>query len=842
MTSSSDIRHVPRYLEEPNLKYVFPGSIKHYDSEPQSDSSSTLSSSEDSVSAPSINVQRRGVKSFHSFREAFKQQCGDEKIPSRDTIYPPYPTARLNNSIGLTPSNTKELCTNCLGMSAENLAQPGGHKHSMLSEFFESTKWCKLCNLMEHRLRLMREMGCCTRDRYQIVVSLRDTEDEVLDRPDSTTLRRSRSPTGHGHSRAYFDNSFSQLWLEAMDIRPWEAPESYKEKAYYAMSKIPRALLAPDGSKPRSVRGKPLTCLTEEHDPATEFGVEYVRHIGSDTSSPRSLEIAAGWLASCLSAESPPKSKFWMPPDLSRRHPETYPGHEAGGSQAIVPDDSEAVSFPAQYPLRLVEIQPDTRGSGTAIRVIHTGDHRYPYAALSYCWGEAKSGESRPWQTKHATLASHLRGIDRQYLPQTLQDAIYLCERLHISYLWVDCLCIIQDSPSDWEAEAAKMSGIYLGSLLTVSLSSCVSAETGCFNHKSQRIVESEDFHRKWITVDTKSKDGRSTRLYITPETEPPKLFDDEVRHGVLSQRAWVLQEHIMPQRTLYITSKQLFWECRHCRLSEDNFPQQQADWLYPICNYGFPLDATAVIEMWYKRVVEDYTRRQLTYEKDRLVAISALARATYLNRHIDYVAGLWRDCIVPGLLWRRSGPGYKSKTYSCPTWSWASQSSAVTYENATPSVYTTQPSEYFPRVQNVSWDTKPENPFGDVLFAHVDLDTKIALGAMPRDNSSYDAWYPSWQPENERQMLIITEPGPNRTICADATMDDEDGGGQNVVVAIMGHCFLLLEPPSLSSREYRRVGVAACHEYKAASTRGKRLVDMDEISLGWTRRTIRLV
>lgn len=54
---------------------------------------------------------------------------------------------------------------------------------------------------------------------------------------------------------------------------------------------------------------------------------------------------------------------------------------------------------------------------------------------------------------------------------------------------------------------------------------------------------------------------------------------------------------------------------------------------------------------MWYERVIEDYTRRQLTYENDKLVAISALARATYLNRHIDYVAGLWRDCIVPGLL-----------------------------------------------------------------------------------------------------------------------------------------------------------------------------------------------
>lgn len=404
--------------------------------------------------------------------------------------------------------------------------------------------------------------------------------------------------------------------------------------------------------------------------------------------------------------------------------------------------------------------------------------------------------------------------------------------------MWVDSLCIIQDSSSEWATEAAKMSGIYLRSLLTISLTASASVESGCFNQVSQRIVESEHFQEQWVTIDTRLRDGRPSRLYIHPVNamaKPPKLFEDEIRNGALGQRAWVLQEHILPQRTLYVTSKQLLWECRHCRLSEDNFPQQQRDRLYPICDYGFALDATAVIEMWYKRVVEDYTRRQLTYENDKLIAISALARATYLNRHVDYIAGLWRDCLVPGLLWARSSPGLKSKTYSCPTWSWASQNSAVTYKYATPERDRLQPSESLPRIHNVYWDTKPENPFGDVLFAHIDLETTIALGTILRDNT-FSAWLCSGD-TNGNQTLIIPGSGQNETLCESAVMDDADRGGRNVVVANMGHCFLLLEPPNLSSEEYCRVGLAAPESYE--TVRGE--TDMDDMTRGWTQRKFRL-
>lgn len=782
------------------------------------------------------------MKSFDDLRKSFKQRNHRlARIAKLSPILPTYlgsTASDFGDRTDAEPSSSDigKLCENCLEMNIEEMAQTGGYKHSRVSELLKSSEWCKLCGLMNDTLGVW-EWTNFTADRYQIAVSLRKPGEDAKVRFDSTQGGQPCSPTGHFNSRANSADGFSRLYAEVIDLHSWEPPEEIEEMKVIAndYEYLP-PFLEPDGSQIRSLNWRPLYCLTEEHDPATEFGIKYVRQIGSDTSSSCSFDIAAGWLASCLSAEDPPKLEDWMPPGSSRSYQyfQPYSGHEARGSK-LVASNHEVESLTTQNPLRLVEIQPDERVKATYVKVIHTDAHHYQYAALSYCWGKAQPGDSRPWQTKYATLKGNFQGINIRHLPQTLQDAIFICERLQISYLWVDSLCIIQDSPSDWAAEAAKMSSIYLGSFLTISLSASVSAESGCLNNASKATVEFGD--SDWVTVDTRTRDGRSSRLYINFYRAPPSPFNREVLRGVLGQRAWALQEHIMPQRTLYITSNQLLWECRHCRLREDNYPQKQGDLLYPICDYGFPLDATVIIEMWYRRVVEDYTRRQLTYEKDKLVAISALARATYLNRHIGYVAGLWRDCIVPGLLWERQGLGSKSKTYSCPTWSWASQNSAVRYSYATPSRQEPIPSELFPTVQDVSWATKPENAFGDVLFAHIDLETTIALGTVLRDNAFNASRV--WQRPYDTQDLIITGSGQFKAPCANATMDDANRGGRDVVVANMGHLFLLLEPPSLSSEEYRRVGIAIPN---FVSWTRKPQLHMDDLTRGWTQRTIRLV
>ncbi|KAK0710050.1 hypothetical protein B0T26DRAFT_596695, partial [Lasiosphaeria miniovina] len=65
-----------------------------------------------------------------------------------------------------------------------------------------------------------------------------------------------------------------------------------------------------------------------------------------------------------------------------------------------------------------------------------------PYAALSYVWGFTQSHVLTA-----STLAAKTAGIDQTQLPKTIQDAIEIARKLGFSYLWVDSLCILLDTP-----------------------------------------------------------------------------------------------------------------------------------------------------------------------------------------------------------------------------------------------------------------------------------------------------------------------------------------------------------------------------------------------------------
>ncbi len=51
-------------------------------------------------------------------------------------------------------------------------------------------------------------------------------------------------------------------------------------------------------------------------------------------------------------------------------------------------------------------------------------------------------------------------------LPKNFADAIQIARDLGFSYLWIDSLCIIQDSDDDMKREIAKMGSIYAGACL----------------------------------------------------------------------------------------------------------------------------------------------------------------------------------------------------------------------------------------------------------------------------------------------------------------------------------------------------------------------------------------
>lgn len=54
-------------------------------------------------------------------------------------------------------------------------------------------------------------------------------------------------------------------------------------------------------------------------------------------------------------------------------------------------------------------------------------------------------------------------------VPELFQEAVRTTHFLGFRYLWIDSLCIIQDLPSDWAFEAARMAAVYINAVCNLA-------------------------------------------------------------------------------------------------------------------------------------------------------------------------------------------------------------------------------------------------------------------------------------------------------------------------------------------------------------------------------------
>jgi hypothetical protein len=128
-----------------------------------------------------------------------------------------------------------------------------------------------------------------------------------------------------------------------------------------------------------------------------------------------------------------------------------------------------------------------------------------------------------------------------------------------------------------------------------------------------------------------------------------------------LTNRGWVLQEKVLSARKLLYKRDNLHWECGTSQFNE-TFPTSTRPTLVRGChsihhisssnntlNYNFK---------WWHMHANDYTNRQLTYEKDRIPAIRGLVNAFSERTGYRYLNGIWLEDVVQGLAWRNPGDG----------------------------------------------------------------------------------------------------------------------------------------------------------------------------------------
>ena len=385
-------------------------------------------------------------------------------------------------------------------------------------------------------------------------------------------------------------------------------------------------------------------------------------------------------------------------------------GHEFCKSKP----EGELHGLETLLPTRIIDVGPPNGSQEPKLILasrISTGSSQ-SYAALSHCWGGAPLAQiggpispssiqtyadgrpnnvtigPRPLTTLAENIEDRMKNIPMSILPRTFQDAVKITRGLALRYLWIDSLCIIQDSKSDWEREAAQMADIYKNSYVTIA------AESSQDSH--QGILKERQFEFSPVKVPFISKrHNLQNSMFIRPALDDWETNMSEPK-SKLSSRAWVLQESLLAPRTIHYGMQQMLWECRsHC-LAEGNMTPiapstREKSWSWsrskrylshvqevPSALSNTPTEGITVKDtsylQWYS-ILKDYSSRKLTFPSDVFPALAGLATEFNQRLQDQYIAGLWKADLLRGLLWTVSDPERAKSAipYRAPTWSWAS-------------------------------------------------------------------------------------------------------------------------------------------------------------------------
>ncbi|KAE8442532.1 hypothetical protein EG329_003247 [Mollisiaceae sp. DMI_Dod_QoI] len=419
-----------------------------------------------------------------------------------------------------------------------------------------------------------------------------------------------------------------------------------------------------------------LEVESQEFEGASLFNYFEKRKLSDHTGSVESLQLASQWLKACTLEHKCLASRdvtYFRPTRLLYLGPvpEKLPRH------------------PEEYDSSMLRIQTHSDYS-SALNI--------SYTTLSHCWGG---------QGYIKLLSNNISELCRQIqfssLPTTFRHAIFITQVLGFEYLWIDSLCIVQDSSQDWGLEAGRMGDVYRHSQCNIAAPDAANSEIGCLYPRNPRTIEPE-----LIEVQTHTGQDRRVLLNMTD------IYGDHI----LYTRAWVLQEAMLAPRTLDCGKGQLFWRCgevgaselfprgvppsvycedhpasglgdshvpkgllkMNIRIIEEVLRREDTKGLLPRKpNEGSMTDVfPESFDVW-RSVVEKFTSMNLSFASDRLVALAGIINVFHPFLGSNY-AGLWRVFLPFELLWHVEEKSSRPDFDRAPTWSWQSVDCKVSY------------------------------------------------------------------------------------------------------------------------------------------------------------------
>ncbi|KAK3947601.1 heterokaryon incompatibility protein-domain-containing protein [Pseudoneurospora amorphoporcata] len=348
--------------------------------------------------------------------------------------------------------------------------------------------------------------------------------------------------------------------------------------------------------------------------------------------------------------------------EYCRKHHDKCKHQQAPNSETLQTAPSRLIDV---VDMKLVPTNPGTNG--------HVDLRQVEYVALSYVWGRD------PFFTLQSPNLSTLCEKDAFRdpaikLPQTILDAIEVTKFLGYRYIWIDSLCIEQDSTEDTITQIGLMHVIYAQASLTIV------AAVGDSAQHSILHIDPNQLSSKYHTV------GSLRFCLDRPE------FKEVVESSTWATRGWTLQELTCSDRFLFFTPERTYFSCALGNWNED-LPLDES---IPTAQYqrylrdedpkglglemGVGLGRDAQASAIYISMVEKLSTRRFTHDKDILKASLGMYTMYMVDGLGMAVAGLPLYFFGAALMWQPNGRLSRRLCEGVPSWSWASWTGPISY------------------------------------------------------------------------------------------------------------------------------------------------------------------
>lgn len=307
------------------------------------------------------------------------------------------------------------------------------------------------------------------------------------------------------------------------------------------------------------------------------------------------------------------------------------------------------------------------------MRLIETSETKPsgPYASFSHRWGS--SHMFRCLLKNIDILKERLPVPD---LPLAFQEVFQVFRFLEVKYVWIDSICIVQDSDSDWLREASLMMKVYQQACINLAATvSSNSQHASLFKKRNPDTLMLMPFE-----IGNGILNGQYQAIEAILYRES---WDRTIERAALNTRGWVLQERLLSSRVAHFTTNQIVWDCLSCATSESipfgalAQPLIKTVWIGHKQDsrvYHIPEADDEILGEW-ATVVNAYSRCHFTFDIDKTIAMDGIISVFEGRLGKRFICAMSSTQIEMQLCWfaSESSSTCHSRNDMAPTWSWVS-------------------------------------------------------------------------------------------------------------------------------------------------------------------------